>query len=188
MSENTASAPRFTDAYIAANRIEFNTNDYTDGVEGADPNGTPYVMFEVADGGCACGCGEAVTNPKRNFRPGHDQRLMGILVRATRENLEVSWMQGGYLIGSTAVEYARKVLGDAGVAKLERYIATEPKRARKSGRTSAAQAAEVIAARAPAFTPGEVKIGRWVYPSRTFPNGAIVRNTKRDGSGEWIAV
>jgi hypothetical protein len=182
MTESTS--PRFSAQYIAANRIEFNTNDVENGYEP-----TPYVMIErPADNSCACGCEEEVTNAKRNFRPGHDQRLMGILVRAEREGLEVSWMSGGLMISGSATDYGQLVLNEGGQAKLARYIATEPKRARK-GRTSAAQAAEVIAAPArPAFTEGEVKIGRWVYPSREFPNGAVVRNTKRDGSGEWVDV
>lgn len=35
---------------------------------------------------------------------------------------------------------------------------------------------------------GIIKVGRWDYPARTFANGAQERNTKRDGSGEWVAV
>lgn len=184
---SNATSPRFTGEYMAANRIEINDNAVQDGTA-TEGEVEYYVLLDVAEGTCACGCGEAVSG-NRNFRPGHDQRLMGILVRAHREGLEVSWMRGGVLIGSNPEDYARQVLGDAGVAKLARYIATEPKRARKGNRTSAAKAADVIAAPArPAFTEGEVKIGRWVYPSREFPNGAVVRNTKRDGSGEWVAV
>jgi hypothetical protein len=33
----------------------------------------------------------------------------------------------------------------------------------------------------------DVKIGRWTYPARTDGTNTV-RNTKRDGSGEWIAV
>jgi hypothetical protein len=39
------------------------------------------VEIVIADGTCACGCGESVT---RTFRQGHDQRLKGILGRAHR--------------------------------------------------------------------------------------------------------
>lgn len=186
MSESSAPAPRFTAEYMEANRIEVNDNDFQDGRE--DPQLAYYVLFDVAPGACACGCGAEVTNAKRHFLPGHDQRLMGILVRAHREGLEVSWMSGGLMISGTATDYAQLVLNEGGQAKLARYIATEPKRTRKGRRTTAAQAAEIIASApvAPKFTEGEVKIGRWVYPARSFPNGAIVRNTKRDGSGEWV--
>lgn len=33
-----------------------------------------------------------------------------------------------------------------------------------------------------------VKVGRWVYPGRKLANGELQRNTKRDGSGEWVAL
>lgn len=32
-----------------------------------------------------------------------------------------------------------------------------------------------------------VKIGRWTYPTRQSTQGVQQRNTKRDGSGEWVA-
>lgn len=34
---------------------------------------------------------------------------------------------------------------------------------------------------------GTVKIGRWEYPSRTYVTGEKQRNSKRDGSGDWIS-
>lgn len=174
MTESTT--PRFTDEYIAANRIQFNDNDFQDGVEGADPNGNPFVLFEREPGQCACGCGLEVTNAKRNFLPGHDQRLMGILVRAHREGLEVSWMSGGLMIGSDALDYGRQVLGDTGVAKLERYIATTPKRKARKG-TRAAAAAAPTAKVDP--LPTTVKVGRWEYP---------VTGVERDANGTVIGV
>lgn len=33
---------------------------------------------------------------------------------------------------------------------------------------------------------GTVKVGRWEYPATQHPSGAVKRNTKRDGSGEWV--
>lgn len=36
------------------------------------------------------------------------------------------------------------------------------------------------------FKTGSVKIGRWNYPTRTHTDGSVERNTKTDGSGEWI--
>lgn len=39
---------------------------------------------------------------------------------------------------------------------------------------------------------GTIKIGRWEYPARTEQDGSgstrVLRNTKRDGSGEWTVV
>lgn len=144
------------------------------------------IDLHIEQGACRCGCGDT-PSAKRNFRPGHDQRLMGTLVRAARagQTLRV-FEQPETIYGATPVEYGRMVLTAQGQLKLERYLAAEPKRARRA-RTTAAQAAEVIAApAAPKFTETEVKVGRWTYPAREFPNGAVVRNTRRDGSGEWI--
>lgn len=33
---------------------------------------------------------------------------------------------------------------------------------------------------------GTVKVGRWEYPTREDEDGNIQRNTKRDGSGDWV--
>jgi hypothetical protein len=37
-------------------------------------------------------------------------------------------------------------------------------------------------------TTGTIKIGRWEYPATQASDGAVLRNTKRDGSGEMVAV
>lgn len=177
MSDTTAPAPRFTDAYIAANRLAYNDVAEQDGtgegywfclIERDQESGWDYKA-------CACGCGEQVTSAKRNFLPGHDQRLMGILVRAERENLEVSWTDGGMTVtGSGAMDYAELVLGETGIAKLERYLATTPKRARKGKKAPA-----VVEAPRTDPLPSTVKVGRWEYP---------VININRDGNGAIVAV
>lgn len=33
-----------------------------------------------------------------------------------------------------------------------------------------------------------IKQGRWEYPARKYTDGSIERNTKRDGTGEWVAA
>lgn len=38
------------------------------------------------------------------------------------------------------------------------------------------------------YKESEVKVGRWTYPARIFTDGSVERNTKRDGSGEWVAA
>lgn len=38
------------------------------------------------------------------------------------------------------------------------------------------------------YTEVEVKVGRWTYPGRELVDGTTIRNTKRDGSGEWVNV
>jgi hypothetical protein len=52
------------------------------------------------------------------------------------------------------------------------------KTAPKAGRTQVAKDERVL---------GTVKAGRWTYPAMRSGHD-VVRNTKRDGSGEWIAA
>lgn len=40
----------------------------------------------------------------------------------------------------------------------------------------------------PGYKEGTIKVGRWEYPSRKYTDGSVERNTKRDGSGEWVAA
>lgn len=35
---------------------------------------------------------------------------------------------------------------------------------------------------------GEIKVGRWTYPAVRTESGVVARNTKRDGSGDWVDV
>jgi hypothetical protein len=181
MTETTA--PRFTKTYEIANRIQWNDVDVQDGVEGAEAY--PFVLIDrtVAGAakakGCACGCGLAVASAKREFLPGHDQRLMGILVRAHREELEVSWQDGPMTItGSGPMDYAELVLNEAGRTKLAGYLANEPKRARKTAK-AAKPAAEVAVAPKTDPLPKIVKVGRWEYP---------VVGVERDGNGKIVKV
>lgn len=169
-----------TEAQIAKFRLQFNDVDVQNG---DDEGGYWYTEIDrhvARDGsdlpGCACGCGFQVTNKKRNFIPGHDQRLMGILVFAHRNGLEVSWTDGGFLISGSPVDYARLVLSETGQAKLGRYMATEPKRTRKT-RAAGVETADVAVEvadgadipalgddEAPSIEGAEqitVKIGRW---------------------------
>lgn len=163
--------------YIQANRLQYNDVDEQNDGEGI---GYWYVEIDLSKvetyKGCACGCRNEVRSAKRHFLPGHDQRLMGILVRAHREGMEVAWTDGGVLISADPATFGQQVLNERGQAKLANYLANEPKRARR--RTTAAQAAEIIAAPVrPEFTT--VKIGRWEYP---------VVDVVRNGDGEIVAV
>lgn len=179
-------ADRFSPAYCEANRIVASDNDIVDG-RGNELEWFVLIETEVAgqlEGkACACGCQQAVTNTKRNFLPGHDQRLMGILVRAERENLQVSWSAGGMTIGGTAMDYGQLVLGETGVEKLKRYLATEPKRARKGRAAKPAKETPIGPVKV-----ADVKVGRWEYPAQRLQDGTIQRNLRRDGSGPWVAV
>lgn len=35
---------------------------------------------------------------------------------------------------------------------------------------------------------GTTKVGRWAYPARKYADGTVERNTKTDGSGEFVAA
>lgn len=182
-------AARFTAAYIATNRLQYN-----DAGESDDPTQVGQWYCEIdrviagENKGCACGCGLEVTNSKRNFLPGHDQRLMGILVRAHRENLDVMWTDGGMLVGGSGpMDYAELVLNEGGQVKLAGYLANTPKRARKSAKP-AADAAPVVVADP---LPKTVKLGRWEYPVTGIErdgNGTIVRVTYKNKRDEEITV
>lgn len=175
MTENTATETftassdeakaRFSEEYMEANRI----------VE--DHDGNLFVAIDPEPGTCACGCGEQLASEKRNFRPGHDQRLMGILVRGVREGLEITWTAGGLRIGGSAEDYGRQVLNENGQAKLARYLTTEPKRARR-GRKASAAATPAVEVKADPL-PATVKVGRWEYP---------VTDVERDANGKVVKV
>lgn len=158
--------------FIAANRVEINDVDVQDGTEGAtgyyyqEFDRTPIQIGDETFKACACGCRNGVTNAKRNFQPGHDQRLMGILVKGARAGIgEVSWTDGGMLVSGTAWDYASRVLSETGIAKLEAYLATEPKRARRGTATPVEEAPVLSSAI-------RVKVGRWEYDARVIERDA----------------
>jgi hypothetical protein len=121
---------------------------------------------------CACGCGER-RGTKSNFRPGHDQRLMGILLDAHRSDQDVTVTNGSTARTMSPAKYAAEVFSEKGLAKYERREANPPKRARG---TSAAQAADVIASAPvePELEAVKAQIGRWTYP-------AVVTDRDQDG-------
>src|SRR5882757_1808859 len=150
---------------------------------------------------CLCGCLSPVTS-KRTFRQGHDQRLRGILIRANLHNAEVT-VRGGMQTSGDAMSLAVRldsqgVKGDW-VESLHKAEARDAAKAAKAETranqraTKHATAAQIDAAMAageaaaPATIAGTVKIGRWEYPAEQ-RGDRIVRNAKRDGSGEWIPV
>jgi hypothetical protein len=36
--------------------------------------------------------------------------------------------------------------------------------------------------------PGTVRVGRYTYPARRLPDGRVIRNVRRDGTGAWDVV
>lgn len=159
---------------------------------------------------CYCGCG--LPSGKGIYRQGHDakhvSRLAALVLEANDEGTHLGYDQDLY-------DEARKVLARSSanlVAKFEAVVVrrvdkAEAKQNRAAKRANNSRSlspkeADRKAAKALEVQPepmwnddfhgptkwnhGEVKVGRWTYPSRQYEDGLIVRNTKRDGSGEWV--
>lgn len=153
---------------------------------------------------CRCGCGESTSSSKTQYRPGHDARHVGIVARdiaaSSQEGYERTTADsdlGSVLLQGKAQAMADRLLAkkqpqDRKVAKKEAKLAAADKVAQEE-----AEYAEKTAPPEPMFedeiasgykTTEGVKVGRWVYPGRQNHFGVQERNTKRDGSGEWVAV
>lgn len=146
-------------------------------------------------GKCACGCGKGVTS-KVNFRPGHDARMVSQLVSLVvrggtksepvapttftkdevakitgRDDIQERIDNAAYLV---QVHFSDALSGkfvNAAMSAWAKY--DKPARAKVE----------------PALIEGTTKIGRWTYPCRRTANGVMVeRNTKTNGTGEWVAV
>lgn len=139
------------------------------------------VILEVGFGHgdfrlCGCGCKGKVASSKRTFMQGHDQALIGKLTRAALRGDDVAVADGGMLISGEALSMAAHLgLSQHGIAKLTRAI--DAGKAKRSATKPASAWIDAVA----------VKVGRWTYPART--DGTITqRNSKRDGTGEWLTV
>ncbi|QHB47223.1 hypothetical protein SEA_APPLECIDER_54 [Arthrobacter phage AppleCider] len=158
---------------------------------------------------CNCGCGEATSSSKTMYKPGHDARHAGNVARAmaadyndagNEEKLEA--LPSANLKHKARTMAARLV--EKAAKKADRTAARKPsdKPAKPAGKIAEVVAAEEAAhaeetateVPEPMFTddepqgfPGTVKVGRWEYPAKYDANTqTTLRNTKRDGSGEWV--
>lgn len=122
--------------------------------------------------GCGCGCGQPVGR-KATYRPGHDARHAGQVARAAVESFRAG--EGTLLAGikglpSDALRVKALVMAQGIIAKGE---------SKKTGQATPVNPAQEMT--------GAAKVGRWTYPARMTLAGKAQRNTKRDGSGEWVA-
>lgn len=107
-----------------------------------------------------CLCCKTKIGKRSLFAPGHDARLVSQIVSKAAKDPDL-------LEGLIADMLPTQALADKARAAFARRTVNKP--------------ADVLVW----VEAYPVKIGRWEYPSRT--NGAQVqRNTKRDGSGEWV--
>ncbi|AZS07098.1 hypothetical protein SEA_WAWA_55 [Arthrobacter phage Wawa] len=159
---------------------------------------------------CTCGCGEATSSAKTMYKPGHDARHAGNVARAIAEAVLNGTEAKSSLTDLPTANLVHKA--DAMSKRLVEKARTKADRAagRKTSDKPAKPAgkiAEVVAAEEAAHAEetatevpepmfedenpvyrerGFVKIGRWEYPLRENHFGKTERNTKRDGSGEWV--
>lgn len=166
---------------------------------------------------CNCGCGEATSTSKTQYKPGHDARhasavarriveghLTGSAAEAELANL------GSEKLHHKAAAMVERLLAKANKPAKPAKVPADKKPSASEKRELALQvAAEEDAHRAAeaekraaieaelaqaddwdSATLGEVKLGRWTYPTRTL-NGETQRYTKTtlaaDG-GSWVAL
>lgn len=165
---------------------------------------------------CRCGCGESTSSSRTQYKPGHDARHAGIVARDIASSAQPFFERvtadsdlGSQALIEKAHAMAERLLAKATKTPADRKPKSEGKKADKKAVAAIvaqeeaayaeALAAEVELRRADAEAQlaaeeaeeagfvTTVKIGRWEYPAKNL-DGQIVRNTKRDGSGEWVAV
>jgi hypothetical protein len=148
---------------------------------------------------CLCGCQEHVAG-KALYRPGHDARHVSITFAALFElglsafegNVQESVLALFEQLGSEKLQQklGRMVdnskdglynaFGDAGV-----YVPFSTNPSLGDAERVYNNLFEVVQVLPVVEHEDTVKIGRWVYPARNI-DGVFERNTKTDGSGEWI--
>jgi hypothetical protein len=126
-------------------------------------NGLPIEAYSL----CGCQCGDRCNSPESTFRPGHDARLISKLLKAIAA--------GELTIDQAARQAVTTPLAQKLRAAHQRAI-SKPAKAPKA-KKSAVRTANTT-----------VKVGRWAYPGIVEADGSVFRNTKTDGSGEWIAL
>lgn len=143
-------------------------------------NGVSAALYDE----CDCGCNHLTRSPEAKFLPGHDQRLVSIIGRKLAEaRIAEDYDEVTKIVGEQAERWPN--LSD----KIEnRAWKLESELIKKAKRKAAKMHAAVAALDEELETTGEltVKVGRWTYPAKMNNLGLVWRNTKRDGSGEWV--
>lgn len=126
---------------------------------------------------CKCPCNQIITS-KAIYKPGHDAAHVSHLLFTIIEHGEFDMQKS----------YAKELPSEALQAKFYRAVANYL--AKKAPKVKAEEpiATVVEEPEGEGFVEGEIKIGRWTYPTRTWEGGIVERNEKRDGSGAWIAI
>jgi hypothetical protein len=148
-----------------------------------EPEVVTVTQAVQVTGTCRCGCGEAVAG-KRIYRPGHDARHASQVAKAL--------IAGASDEAYDALPTAALRLKAAGqVARAAKKAEVKAARARATGKRSGGSVNAkhgTTTSEMGKIVEGTVKIGRWTYPARTLGDKSVVRNTKRDGSGDWVSA
>lgn len=153
------------------------------------------TMNVKPSGTCYCGC-KTKTGPKAVFAPGHDARFVSNAVMAfTFEFLTQGWSSSvttAEIIGLSQEEATLRIKAitwpsDALRNKAIRAFTTAIKKTVKAHSKATASPTRLASHEWAPSSP--VKIGRWEYPTRTSADGKVTeRNSKRDGTGEWLPI
>lgn len=143
-------------------------------------NGVAATLYDE----CDCGCNNLTRSPEAKFLPGHDQRLVSRIAQdLAHARISEDYAKVTFIVGEQAQRWPN--LSD----KIENAAwKLEAKLVKQAQKRSKQLHAAVEDLDAELETTGEltVKVGRWEYPAKMNNLGLVWRNTKRDGSGEWI--
>ena len=121
---------------------------------------------------------------ERRLRAEFAQRLM----KARKGLAAFTIMAAAFGLG-LGLAWNAGLFGGGAVAEATETAAVRSEAARRAER-KAADEADWEAAQEDLdpeyFAHEDVKFGRWTYPARQDHEGNVQRNTKRDGSGEWV--
>lgn len=135
---------------------------------------------------CGCGCDDNVSG-KSMYKPGHDARHAGQVARQILTVRPESTTARDVLLDVLPTQALRDkaaALSDLWIAKADAKVEREKERADR-----AAAKAEAKAAKTPEWTDIDpVKVGKVEYPARQHRDGHVERNSKKDGSGNWLPV
>lgn len=135
---------------------------------------------------CGCGCDENVSG-KALYKPGHDARHAGQVARqilTVRPESKAARDALLDVLPTDALINKASALADLWIAKADAKVEREKERADR-----AAAKAEAKAAKTPEWTDIDpVKVGKTEYPARQHRDGHVERNSKKDGSGNWLPV
>lgn len=162
---------------------------------------------QTTAGNCRCGCEQPVSS-RSLYRQGHDAKHVSNLLAATKEVAHTEHDISGFeeFVRTATAKLPTDRLQAKYTSAVTRWLYSQFDRDANQDRRSDGHHAywfsfhpddvlQHMGWEAPAgcdtdpsVTPADdIKVGRWTYPARRF-DGVLQRNTRRDGSGDWVEV